>query len=250
VRRVSRSPRGRSPSPRGNTSGGKILHVSGLSQRTRDIDLENRFAKYGKVIDCKVVRDKRSGMGRGYAFVTMENDQQVDECINALNKSEFEGHTISVERARRSRPRTPGRPPPRNYERRGGRYGGYGGGHSSGGYSDYGYHNNNNGGGGGGYGGRYAPYPPYNGGSSGGGGSYGGYGSYYRDRRSPPRDRRRSPSPPRDRRRTPSPPRDRRHSPSPPRGRSRSPHEPRYYGGPPPPSYYPRGRSRSPPNYR
>lgn len=42
-----------------------------------------------------------------------------------------------------------------------------------------------------------------------------GYGSYYRDRRSPPRDRRRSPSPPRDRRRTPSPPRDRRHSPSP-----------------------------------
>jgi transformer-2 protein len=74
------------------------LHVSGLSQRTRDIDLENRFAKYGKVIDCKVVRDKRSGMGRGYAFVTMENDQQVDECINALNKSEFEGHTISVER--------------------------------------------------------------------------------------------------------------------------------------------------------
>jgi RNA recognition motif-containing protein len=37
-------------------------------------------------------------MGRGYAFVTMENDQQVDECINALNKSEFEGHTISVER--------------------------------------------------------------------------------------------------------------------------------------------------------
>ncbi len=98
-RRSSRSPpRGRSPSPRGNANAGKILHVSGLSQRTRDIDLENRFAKYGKVIDCKVVRDKRSGMGRGYAFVTMENDQQAEECINALNKSEFEGHTISVER--------------------------------------------------------------------------------------------------------------------------------------------------------
>eukprot|EP00029_Vermamoeba_vermiformis_P005390 TRINITY_DN185_c0_g1_i2.p3 TRINITY_DN185_c0_g1~~TRINITY_DN185_c0_g1_i2.p3 ORF type:complete len:166 (-),score=30.60 TRINITY_DN185_c0_g1_i2:987-1484(-) len=99
MRRSSRSPRGRSPSPRGNANAGKmILHVSGLSQRTRDIDLENRFAKYGKVIDCKVVRDKRSGMGRGYAFVTMENDQAAEESINALNKSEFEGHTISVER--------------------------------------------------------------------------------------------------------------------------------------------------------
>eukprot|EP00029_Vermamoeba_vermiformis_P005389 TRINITY_DN185_c0_g1_i1.p2 TRINITY_DN185_c0_g1~~TRINITY_DN185_c0_g1_i1.p2 ORF type:complete len:149 (-),score=36.47 TRINITY_DN185_c0_g1_i1:797-1243(-) len=104
MRRSSRSPRGRSPSPRGNANAGKmILHVSGLSQRTRDIDLENRFAKYGKVIDCKVVRDKRSGMGRGYAFVTMENDQAAEESINALNKSEFEGHTISVERSEADR---------------------------------------------------------------------------------------------------------------------------------------------------
>jgi RNA recognition motif-containing protein len=79
---------------------GKILHVSGLSQRTRDIDLENRFAKYGKVVDCKVIRDKRSGMGRGYAFVTMETDQQADECVTAVHRTEFEGHVITVEKVR------------------------------------------------------------------------------------------------------------------------------------------------------
>jgi len=158
----------RSPSPRKDSQSSdlrdRILYVGGLPPRIRDEDLENKFSKIGRVVECKVVRDKKTREPRGYAFVTMETPQKAEECINRLHRSELNGYTITVERARRSRPRTPGRPPPRLYSSRRG----YGG---SGGYSRdrYGYPDDRGYSGYGGYSGYSSRYAPYD------------YGGYYRD---------------------------------------------------------------------
>jgi len=187
-----RSSRSRSPGrdDRGGREGGlnpgNNLHVSGLSHKVDTRDLEQTFAKIGRVKKASVMYDPHTRESRGFGFVTMETAEEADAAITALNTTEIMGKIVTVEKARRGRARTPtpGRyygPPKRHdnerpydprpydsrywrdYEYRGGRGGGryedrpreyrdYERGGYGGGYRDYdrGY----GGGGGGGGGGR------------------------------------------------------------------------------------------------
>ncbi|KAA1467869.1 RNA-binding domain-containing protein [Dentipellis sp. KUC8613] len=123
----SRSPRrddrGRSGA---NTDGvnqnpGNNLHVSGLSSRVDTRDLEAAFAKIGRVQKASVMYDPHTRESRGFGFVTMETAEEADAAITALNATEFMGKTMTVEKARRGRARTPtpGRyyGPPKRHER-------------------------------------------------------------------------------------------------------------------------------------
>ncbi|GAA6040483.1 hypothetical protein JCM8097_004571 [Rhodosporidiobolus ruineniae] len=166
--------RGR-PDDRGSVSGnpGNNLHVSGLSTRVEERDLEELFTKHGRIQKCQVMRDPHTKESRGFAFVTMETADDAEAAISALNATELMGRTMNVEKARRGRARTPTpgqyHGPPKRFEG-----GGYGGG----------------------YGGE-RPYDPRYGGRGGydryesrGGGGYGrdsydsrgGYGGRYDDR--------------------------------------------------------------------
>ncbi|KAH7926872.1 RNA-binding domain-containing protein [Leucogyrophana mollusca] len=154
----------------GGHNPGNNLHVSSLSHRVDTRDLEQAFAKIGRVKKASVMYDPHTRESRGFGFVTMETAEEADAAITALNATELMGKTMAVEKARRGRARTPtpGRyygPPkrgdnerpydPRPYDSRysrdyddrrpprGGRYddhrGGGGGGrdYDRGGYRDY-----------------------------------------------------------------------------------------------------------------
>lgn len=108
------------------------------------------------------MRDPHTKDSRGFAFVTMENGDEADAAVAALNATELLGRTMNVEKARRGRARTrtcsaapcdtahrntatPGQyhgPPKkedngyRPYEPSRGGYGGGGGGGGGGGYRD------------------------------------------------------------------------------------------------------------------
>jgi len=129
-----RSSRSRSPGPRGDDRGrgeeggggvnpGNNLHVSGLSYKVDTRDLEQAFAKVGRVKKAQVMYDPHTRESRGFGFVTMETAEEAEAAITALNATDFMGKTVTVEKARRGRARTPtpGRyygPPKRNqYER-------------------------------------------------------------------------------------------------------------------------------------
>ncbi|KAI0673853.1 hypothetical protein C8Q78DRAFT_656225 [Trametes maxima] len=193
----SRSP-GRKPEREGGGNNpGNNLHVSGLSHKVDTRDLEAAFAKVGRVQKAQVMYDPHSRESRGFGFVTMESSEEADAAITAMNGAELMGKSISVEKARRGRARTPtpGRyygPPKRNdrpderpYDPRpyDSRY--------SRGYDDYRrprrYEDDYRGGRDydrGGYGGR--DYERGSGGGGGGGGSYGrdyDRGGRYDDRR-------------------------------------------------------------------
>ncbi|KAG8969767.1 hypothetical protein FRC03_001112 [Tulasnella sp. 419] len=113
----SRNSRSRSPGPRrdddrgrnadGSTNPGNNLHVSGLSSRVDNRDLEALFAKHGKVAKASVMYDPHTRESRGFGFVTMETATEADACIAALNGTDVHGKPISIERARRGRARTP-----------------------------------------------------------------------------------------------------------------------------------------------
>ncbi|EMD32604.1 hypothetical protein CERSUDRAFT_77305 [Gelatoporia subvermispora B] len=103
----------------GGLNPGNNLHVSGLSHRVDTRDLEAAFAKIGRVQKAQVMYDPHTRESRGFGFVTMESAEEADAAITALNATELMGKTMTVEKARRGRARTPtpGRyygPPKRN----------------------------------------------------------------------------------------------------------------------------------------
>ncbi|KAI0396188.1 RNA-binding domain-containing protein [Xylariaceae sp. FL0594] len=150
----------------GSINPGSNLFVTGIHPRLTEAEVTRLFEKYGEVEKCQIMRDPHTKESRGFGFVKMVTSEQADAAKDGLQNEEIEGRTLSIEKARRARPRTPtpGKyfgPPKRDGggrprfddRRRGGGYGGggYGGGHY---------------GGGGGYGGRDDPYR-YRGGGGG-----------------------------------------------------------------------------------
>ncbi|GAA6046791.1 hypothetical protein JCM3770_005645 [Rhodotorula araucariae] len=162
-----RDDRGRSDTRGGDqhpgNNPGNNLHVSGLSLRVEERDLEELFGKYGRIQKCQVMRDPHSKESRGFAFVTMETVEDAEACITNINATELMGRTMNVEKARRGRARTPTpgqyHGPPKRFD-----YGPPGGG---GGYGER----------------RYEPGGYSRGGGGGYGGGYGGGGGYGRDSR-------------------------------------------------------------------
>jgi len=79
---------------------GNTLYVSGLSLKTTQIDLEAKFSKCGHVENCSLITDPRTKESRGFAFIRMENVEKAEEAIRQLDRSELDGRTLSVEKAK------------------------------------------------------------------------------------------------------------------------------------------------------
>lgn len=156
VRDDNEGGRRRSPSPNGNadlgskdTSGpkddddgainpGSNLFVTGIHPRLSEAEVSKMFEKYGDVEKCQIMRDPHTKESRGFGFVKMVTSEQAEAAKEGLQGEVIEGRTLSIEKARRARPRTPtpGKyfgppkrdPRPRFDDRRRGGYGGGGGG--------------------------------------------------------------------------------------------------------------------------
>jgi RNA recognition motif-containing protein len=76
----------------------KNLYVGNLAFGTTQADLEQLFGQYGTVGKVQVITDRETGQSRGFAFVEM--DSGADEAIKALNLSQFQGRSITVNEAR------------------------------------------------------------------------------------------------------------------------------------------------------
>ncbi len=82
------------------------LFVGKLSYDTTDDTLRALFAQYGTVVSVAVIKDRDSGMSKGFAFVEMEKQEEAQAAINAIDGKDFEGRTIvvSVAKPREDRP--------------------------------------------------------------------------------------------------------------------------------------------------
>jgi len=78
----------------------KKLYVGGLSYDTSDNSLETLFTQYGAVDSARVITDRDSGASEGFGFVEMGNDSEANSAMTALNGTNFEGRTITVNEAR------------------------------------------------------------------------------------------------------------------------------------------------------
>ena len=108
----------------------KNLYVGNLSQKVTEEDLKNNFSEAGAVATVSVIKDKFSGVSRGFGFVEMETEEGAQEAIKKFNGGDLDGKTITVNEAR---PKTESDGPRRDSNRggggfRGGRSGSGGGG--------------------------------------------------------------------------------------------------------------------------
>ncbi|KAL2505245.1 31 kDa ribonucleoprotein [Abeliophyllum distichum] len=82
------------------------VYVGNLPWQVDNARLEQVFSEHGKVVDAKVVYDRESGRSRGFGFVTMSSETELNDAIAALDGQNLDGRAIRVnvaeERPRRS----------------------------------------------------------------------------------------------------------------------------------------------------
>lgn len=78
------------------------LYVGNLPWTFSDNQLLDTFKPYGNVVSAKVITDKESGKSRGFGFVEMDNDNDANSAIKALNGSELSERKLVVAAAKTS----------------------------------------------------------------------------------------------------------------------------------------------------
>jgi RNA recognition motif-containing protein len=147
------------------------IYVGNLPYSATEEDVSGLFASYGPVERVKIITDRETGRSKGFAFVTLGDQSQLNAAIEALNGFDYQGRALRVNASEPKEAGSGGF----GGERRGGGGGGYGGDRRGGGGGGY------KGGGGGGYGGdRRGGGGGYGGDRRGGGGGYKGGGGGYK----------------------------------------------------------------------
>ena len=98
---------------------GSKIYVGGLPYAATEQQLSDLFAHHGAVESARVITDKFTGQSRGFGFVEMSASEDAQKAIAALNGTQMDGRTLTVNEAKPMEPRSGGG---------GGGRGGFGGG--------------------------------------------------------------------------------------------------------------------------
>ena len=61
------------------------IYVGNLARSTNQADLNKLFTQAGQVVSVDVIKDRKSGEPKGYAFVTMSAQSEADKAISMFN---------------------------------------------------------------------------------------------------------------------------------------------------------------------
>lgn len=85
------------------------LYVGGLSYDTSEEQLRAYFAQAGTVLSAQVITDRDSGRSKGFGFVEMSSQAEMNKAIQMFNGKELDGRTLTVNQARPREERGGGR---------------------------------------------------------------------------------------------------------------------------------------------
>ena len=74
----------------------KKLYVGGLPYSVTDGQLTELFESHGTVESAKVVTDRYTDRSRGFGFVEMSTQEEAEKAIQALNGTDLEGRSLTV----------------------------------------------------------------------------------------------------------------------------------------------------------
>ncbi|HEX2930461.1 MAG TPA: RNA-binding protein [Candidatus Binatia bacterium] len=79
---------------------GTKLYVGGLPYSVTDNRLSEVFSAHGTVESARVIADKFTGQSRGFGFVEMSSGSEAQSAIAALNNTDLDGRTLTVNEAK------------------------------------------------------------------------------------------------------------------------------------------------------
>ena len=76
------------------------IYVGNLNFRTTESELRELFSQHGEVQESAIVTDRETGRSRGFGFITMPDNSAAENAISALNGTQFDGRSPTVNEAR------------------------------------------------------------------------------------------------------------------------------------------------------
>jgi RNA recognition motif-containing protein len=95
------------------------LYLGNLPFSASDEDIREAFSAYGTIEDLFIPLDRETSRPRGFAFITLADDDQARKAIEEMDGADLMGRNLRVNEAEERRPQQ---------NRGGGGGGGYGGG--------------------------------------------------------------------------------------------------------------------------
>jgi len=76
------------------------LYVGNLSYTVTTDDLKQLFAGAGSVTDAVVIVDRQTNRSKGFGFVTMSSQEEMNKAVEMFNEKDFQGRNLRVYPAR------------------------------------------------------------------------------------------------------------------------------------------------------
>jgi cold-inducible RNA-binding protein len=76
------------------------LYVGNLSKSTTQEELIALFAQAGEVTAAELIKDRKSGDSKGFAFITMSVQSEADKAVSMFNMYSLSDHALKVSMAK------------------------------------------------------------------------------------------------------------------------------------------------------
>jgi len=80
----------------GNREDLPTLRVSNISGDTQESDLRELFGNFGRVVRVYVGRDRETGAGKGFAYVSFEEKAVAQRALDKVNGRGYDNLILSV----------------------------------------------------------------------------------------------------------------------------------------------------------
>jgi cold-inducible RNA-binding protein len=76
------------------------LYVGNLSKSTTQDELNVLFTQAGVVTAAEVIKDRKSGESKGFAFITMGAQSEAEQAVSMFNEYSLRDHALKVSPAK------------------------------------------------------------------------------------------------------------------------------------------------------
>jgi RNA recognition motif-containing protein len=72
------------------------IYIGNMSHETTEQDLRTMFEEAGTIEEINVIMDRKTGISKGFAFITMSSASEAQTAISMFDAKDLKEHTLKV----------------------------------------------------------------------------------------------------------------------------------------------------------